>query len=913
MLKYFILFFLAISPLSSFSQSIKKAYKFYEKSEIIKLKDALSKMDEKMNENPGKYYLYALLYLEEIEIREKLDSAFYFVKLSMSSIDSVDAKENEELVDLNITPSALDSLEDVIDSLEFQFVLKENNIDEYRKYMRDHKTSVFYNKALENWHSLEFKVSQTNNTWQSYKAFIDSFPQSKEYPLAKKLYDDLLFREKTSDKRLGSYEKFLENNPSTPYRDSIEHIILKYYAVDNALGGYAKFINKFPNSVYKNLAIDFLYHAAGRDINKILEIADIGMLEDSLISITSIGQTPLLGIYEKGKTHFVNTDGQIVIPATSRKFMSEALCSFLTDDFLSVYEGEEKVIYNRNFTKIYAGDFTYVEDIGQGILKIFLKDRLDIIHKSGRIILSGNYDDAHIVDNSFILIESEDRFSLYTMMGEMIYDFIFSEVFQEGSFILFVSEKDDRINVLNKEEITRKIIDLKLSMNFLYDDYEYYDGDYMVLFNGDAEVLIDSTLDELTNSDARNIERFDFGWSYKSDYGIKLLSDQIVFDFSVFFDNISSSSIHFMGKNNNQWDVYLLDGGTVILDDVDSVYKITDSILWYRDELKEALYFPNSNEIVLEDDTRIKVLSSKYGSRPYVKLTSNSDEYIVDGNGNRLTTAEYYYTVESGNTLSFLAEKFGIAQSEILRLNNKKDKRLFIGEKLKIKGYVPSDAISDSLFLIEYEGKKGIADINGKIILEPEYDGLTNFSENDLILIKDESFGNYSIKDKKIIPPNFKTILRPFGEKYYLAFDQKFGLVDANGENILSLEYDRLEYWNDSTVIAKLGNDFSFINLNSKEIISNFLSYSTLLDGDHKIIELVGEDGFGIQSNIYGEVLKPAYDTIKKIELDGKMFFLANQKMKEARLLVNLLVSSDGRMIINQALDLNEEKMIICN
>ena len=129
MLKYFILFFLAISPLSLFSQSIKKAYKFYEKGEIIKLRDALSKMDEKMNENPGKHYLYALLYLEEIEIREKLDSAFYFVKLSRRNIYSVDAKENEELIDLNITTSAIDSLEDVIDSVEFQFVLEKNNID----------------------------------------------------------------------------------------------------------------------------------------------------------------------------------------------------------------------------------------------------------------------------------------------------------------------------------------------------------------------------------------------------------------------------------------------------------------------------------------------------------------------------------------------------------------------------------------------------------------------------------------------------------------------------------------------------------------------------------------------------------------------------------------------------------------
>ena len=85
------------------------------------------------------------------------------------------------------------------------------------------------------------------------------------------------------------------------------------------------------------------------------------------------------------------------------------------------------------------------------------------------------------------------------------------------------------------------------------------------------------------------------------------------------------------------------------------------------------------------------------------------------------------------------------------------------------------------------------------------------------------------------------------------------------------------------------------------------------MDGEHKIIEFVGEDGFGIQSNIHGEILKPAYDKIKKIELGEKMFFLAKQKMKEARLLVNLLVSSDGTMIINQALDLNEERMIICN
>ena len=77
--------------------------------------------------------------------------------------------------------------------------------------------------------------------------------------------------------------------------------------------------------------------------------------------------------------------------------------------------------------------------------------------------------------------------------------------------------------------------------------------------------------------------------------------------------------------------------------------------------------------------------------------------------GKTLPPAEYYYTVESGNTVSFLSKKFNISQSELLRLNNKKNKNLFIGERLKIKGYIPNDAVSDSLFLIEYDGKKGIS------------------------------------------------------------------------------------------------------------------------------------------------------------------------------------------------------------
>ena len=53
-----------------------------------------------------------------------------------------------------------------------------------------------------------------------------------------------------------------------------------------------------------------------------------------------------------------------------------------------------------------------------------------------------------------------------------------------------------------------------------------------------------------------------------------------------------------------------------------------------------------------------------------------------------------------------------------------------------MRGYVPSAVISDSLFLIEFNGKKGISDAEGSIVLEPEYDGITNLSKDNIILIR---------------------------------------------------------------------------------------------------------------------------------------------------------------------------------
>ena len=184
MIRFLIYILLIITPSLSYSQSVKKAYKLYEKGDVIKFKESLEKMDEKAIESSGKFYLYSLFYLLDNQIRDNVDSSFFFIKKSKELYPMATAKEMETLQELKITTESLDSVSSVIDSLEYNFVLEENTIEEYRGYMQDHKLSKFYLSAKENWHSLEFKNSSIVNTWMSYKKFMDSFPSAREFDMA---------------------------------------------------------------------------------------------------------------------------------------------------------------------------------------------------------------------------------------------------------------------------------------------------------------------------------------------------------------------------------------------------------------------------------------------------------------------------------------------------------------------------------------------------------------------------------------------------------------------------------------------------------------------------------------------------------------------------------------------------------
>ena len=904
------LFFLLFICINLNSQSLKKAYKLYEKGEISKFREALKKMDEKGINNSGKYFLYSTYYLLDTENRDALDSSYYYIKLSNDNFQYADDKLSEELFELNISEVSIDSIIKVIDSIEYNFVRSANIIEEYKKYMRDHERSKFYSDALGRWHKLEFAIVREVNTWQAYKKFMDMYPQAVDFATAKSSYDALILKDKTSEMTLPSYENFIKNNPETPYRDSIEFLILKYYGVSNKIENLKNFIDKYPNSIHKKFVIQLLYHTNNRDINILDNLNVDNILMDSLLSLSEIDKKYLLGIYEDESINFIDRRGKVIVNGLNNNFIGDILCNYDNKDFFIVLKDNVTELYNRKLFKFFeSSDVSYIEDLGYGLIKVIKNSRVDIIHKSGFNILSGSFDDAYLIDGKYILAQKNDRYSLFTFLGDPIYDFIFDDVFQEGPFILF-EDSDGMLAITSMEELEEKILSKNFDISFTYDDYEYFNEGVMLMVSGDSEELLDDKMNYIISPSEQRIDKYNFGWTASTDFGVRVVSDILSVPFSQLYQEVLSSPKYFIGKKNDVWEIKDLNSGEQVLSDVDSVYRVGDSTIWYREGMKDALLLHNLRELAFDGNYNFKLLSPKSGKTNYIKFFSDSGDLILNLSGDTLPAAEYYYTVEKGNTFSFLSKKFNLSQSEILRLNNKKNKKLYIGEKIKVRGYVPSDVISDSLFLIEFNGKKGIADLNGEIIIEPEYDGITNYSDKDIILIKDQKFGNFNIETRKIISPSYSRLLESVG-KYYKGFKNKYGILDPDGRVIFPYEYDEIALWNDSSFIVKNNNGFYFIDLDGNKF-GDFKSYSYISNDQKNIIQVNSDSGKGVYSKTYGEILKPVYDNIVTTRVNDQLFFLARREISDAGLLINLIVNQEGEIIVNQALDINETNKITC-
>ena len=179
-------------------------------------------------------------------------------------------------------------------------------------------------------------------------------------------------------------------------------------------------------------------------------------------------------------------------------------------------------------------------------------------------------------------------------------------------------------------------------------------------------------------------------------------------------------------------------------------------------------------------------------------------------------------------------------------------------------------------------------------------------------MIKDEKFGNFNIPNRKLIDPNYSNIVSPFGESLYKVQEKnKISLINFSGEPVLS-NLENIKYLNDTLSIISKNGISEIVSLKSKETIMELESYE-IMDDSLGLIIVKKDDVYGLFSIESGILLKTAYDQINQIgNFDDRLIFKATQIINDARLLINIVLDSKGKIIINQGLDLSMRDQLFC-
>tara|TARA_B100001173_G_scaffold61334_1_gene51618 strand:+ start:13519 stop:16278 length:2760 start_codon:yes stop_codon:yes gene_type:complete len=896
------------------SQNIKKANKFLEKGDIEKFEETISKAFEKDSLNPGVDFLYAKLYLLPNYEKSDVDVAKRYINKASKKFTSVETKVLNELNELKINQNSIDSLTIVIDKNAYEIALKKNNVDGYENYMKKYPKSKNYSNAFDKRNALVYESIKKLNTWRAYQYFIQSFKGAKEIGEAREKYERLLYEEKTKDKTLGSYRLFLSQNKNTPFRGEIEKNILHISTETNEEKEYVNFLESFPNSKYYTEAVQYLYYTSNKNIKAYKKYFDQAGIYDSLNNIIEIESTPFLAFYENDKYGFIDSTGNTTINPKFSSIKKEYLCQVIMDDFLLVNEGNEKIIINKIGDIIYKGDFIDIENLGNSFIKIIKENKMELVHKSGKSIFSGKIDNAYVIGEKFILIEQDESYELISFTGRKLLSSKFDDVMQEGPFLIF--EKNEKFAISNYDNLSKIIKNKKEKLNFYYDDFELVNKN-LICFTEDTEELFDSNLNLIIEKAKQNIYPIDKGWITKNENGFKIFSYTLDFKFSSEFQNIEHNKSFISTKISDKWNVYSISTGENIIQDYDSVKLLTDSIIWLRNENSDKLFFSNKQEVTIDTSSVINILKANENTDTdisYIRVSDSKDVNIYSEEGEKLPKMEFFHVVKKGDTFNKLAALYKVKQSEILSMNNKSNTNLIIGEKIKVKGYTPKKLLKDNLFEIEEAGKKGIVDRQGKLILEKVYDGIRLIDDNNISLLKNEKFGVYNISNNKLIEPKYFNELEPYDSARYIAKDFfRFGIIDFNGNIILPFEYQSIQFWNSNSVILKKSDKYSIYNIETKnELIGNINKISLIKDNDEKVIKIETSSGMGVISNIKQEILSPIYDNIQIVNYLSSSFYIAKQLLNEANLLVNLYVDSNGKIIKNQALKIDEKNKLEC-
>ncbi len=685
---------------SLFSSKIDRAFEALYRYDYYGAKELFKKLEIK--EPVASPYGQSLIYGRNDNPFFNLDSAYFYISKAEESFLNQGESKKEDLLELKIDSSAIQSWKDTIDKKAYNLALKTNTLNSFQKFIDLHRDAEQIKAAKMIRNEIAFQEAKEKNSARSYKEFLDLYPNASQLYEAKNRYEERLFIEYTASKEILEYTNFIKNYPNSPYVKASEDSIYSKTVELKTQESYYSFIKKYPNNhnveeAWRNVYNLYIMEYSPQKIIQFrIDYPDYPFL-DELVEDLKLAQKEFFPFRENNLFGFMDEAGEVLIEAK--------------------YEA--------------------VEEFSEGLALVIKDGKVGYINKVEDIIIPFDYEDGESFLNGAAIVAKNDKYGLINRNNDAIVSIKYDLV---GNFYsgLAVVANDIAYGFVNKNG--EELIPLKLEYASDFENnyalIEVDSGKGMINTLGATVIAPIYTWLEPFNEYGISRAKNDTAYGLLDKNGSQILPFE--YDRIGFF----SEGLAVVSKNGKYG--YVNTKGEFV---IDLKFDFIDQVMVWGEMRNGKAKFYRDNKYGIIDSLGKEVFPAifqdvgDYKKEEWVAVKKR--EKWGYSNSNLRLMIPYKYDFAQ----SFL-NGYGLVKMEDgFNFINEKEERIFAQS-------IESIQKVDTLYIIESKNLKGI--INSKIeaVLEVEYDVIEEYNSTYFKLIKDGSISYWNKINGNIVSKN---------------------------------------------------------------------------------------------------------------------------------------------------------------
>ena len=255
------------------------------------------------------------------------------------------------------------------------------------------------------------------------------------------------------------------------------------------------------------------------------------------------------------------------------------------------------------------------------------------------------------------------------------------------------------------------------------------------------------------------------------------------------------------------------------------------------------------------------IISAEYSNandfdRGIARVTKDFKHGLIDTLGNFILKPKYL-DISSFN-------EYGLA---IVRYGNERVRSgvIDLSGNMRADGFITVAPFKEGRAAVRYKEGYGFIDVNGNVVIKPEYSKVGNFCDGRAMIQKEGQCGYIDLGGNEIVPCIYSKCL-DFNDGRAVVYQgyQRGGLIDRNGKVIIEPSVNRLYDFNNGRGLVR-GKDRTFIYITEQARLYDG-AYEDARKFEHGVATVKINGKWGIINQKGIEVIPPKYDKIESFD-----------------------------------------------